>query len=169
MADAVPDTESLLEFVNKHYAGLKLEAEEDNKITPDPKKGEITAVIKSIDDLLKTVLDTTTSTHDTIVGQLKALRVAYEALKLHDTDATYTRYKDAIESLNMIVAGLEEVGGEELAPGVGGDVEAEVEPASGTASESALVLASRASAPASIAPASIASTASGPESKALVP
>ena len=102
------DTESLLEFVNKHYAGLKLEAENDNKPS-GPNKEEITAVIKSIDDLLKTVLDTTTSTHDTIVGQLKALRVAYEALKLHDTDATYTRYKDAIESLNMIVAGLEEV------------------------------------------------------------
>ena len=107
MADA--DTESVLDFVNKHYAGLKREAEEDNKITPDPKKGEITAVIKLIDDLLKTVLDTTTSTHDTIVGQLKALGVAYKALKLPDTDATYTRYNDAVESLNMIVEGLEEV------------------------------------------------------------
>jgi len=107
MADVVPDTETVLEFVNKHYVKLKVEAEADN--TDISKRDKIITVIKLIDDLLNTVLDTT-STHDTVAGQLKALGVAYTNLKLGDTDAaTYTRYKDAFESLSMIVDGLEEV------------------------------------------------------------
>jgi hypothetical protein len=109
MADAVPDTESVLDFVTKHYTDLKREAEEDNKKTPDPKKGEITAVIKSIGNLFDTI-NTTDATHDTIAGKLKAFYMAYKDLKLGDTDAAaYTRYKDAFGSLNMIVDGLEEV------------------------------------------------------------
>jgi hypothetical protein len=174
---AVADTESVLDFVNKHYPGLKREAEEDNKITPAPKKGEITAVIKLIDDLLKTVLDTTTSTHDTIVGQLKALGVAYEALKLPDIDTTYTRYNDAFESLNMIVDGLEEVA--ELEPASGSTASGSTASIASTASgpvmspsaESALVSEPVVSASRELVLSSRASTASGPEStaSALVP
>jgi hypothetical protein len=105
MADAVPDTESVLGFVNRHYAGLKPQAEKDNNSA----NGNITRVIGLIHGLFETI-NKPDATHDTIAGQLKAFYTAYEDLKLSDTDAaTYTRYKDAFGSLNTIVDGLEEV------------------------------------------------------------
>ena len=115
MTKAAGDADSeLLAFVQKHYDDLKAKAEADN--IDISKQEKITAVIKLIDDLLNTVL-ATTSTHDTIAHQLKAFYAKYDALNLSDTDAaTYTRYNDAFESLNMIVGGLEEV---EEEPGVG--------------------------------------------------
>lgn len=123
MTKAAGDADSeLLAFVQKHYDDLKAKAEADNI---DSKQEKITVVIKLIDDLLNTVL-ATTSTHDTIAHQLKAFYTEYDALKLGVTDATYTRYNDAFESLNMIVDRLNEV---EEEPGVGGE---ELEPGAGT-------------------------------------
>jgi uncharacterized protein YeeX (DUF496 family) len=120
MADAVPDTESVLEFVTKHYAGLKLEAETDN----NPEKKEITDVIALIHNLYETI-DKDGATHDEIAGKLKTLKTQYNELGslLGDDIGSYTRYTEANASLNMIVDGLKEVeagvGGEELEPGAG--------------------------------------------------
>jgi hypothetical protein len=111
-ADAKPD---LLRFLNEHYNKLKGLAETDNK-TPDPPNEDITTVIARIDELYKTVNTKDDISHDEIVKQLNALRTLYNALVLTDP---YTRYTEATEKLKLIVDGLEEVGGEELAPGVG--------------------------------------------------
>lgn len=95
----------LLDFVQKHYNELKAEAEADN--TDDTStQTEIKNVIGLI-EILFNIIKKDDVTHEKIVEQLKALRDAYDSLKLNDTDAAYTRYKNAFESLNMIVGGLE--------------------------------------------------------------
>lgn len=153
MADAaVPDTETVLEFVNRHYAGLKRDAETDN----NPENENITRVIGLIDGLFDTI-NKDDATHDTIVDQLKALRTNYKDLGplLGDDIISYARYLDANDSLNMIVDGLEEV---EAGVGVGGEHEPAPAPGStasgpvvSPASESALVPVSRELVPASTA------------------
>jgi uncharacterized protein YeeX (DUF496 family) len=136
MADAVPDTETVLEFVNRHYAKLKREAQDDNTANEN-----ITRVIDLIDGLFDTVNKKADATHDEIAGQLKALKTNYNELGAQLDLGEYTRYIDANDSLNMIVDGLEEV---EAGVGVGGEHEpAPRSTASGPvvspASESALV------------------------------
>jgi len=96
----------LLDFVQKHYNELKAEAEADNTDDTTSTQAEIKKVIELIDVLFATI-NKADVTHEKIVEQLKALRDAYDSLKLNDTDAAYTRYKNAFESLNMIVGGLE--------------------------------------------------------------
>jgi predicted amino acid racemase len=160
MAKAADDADSeLLAFVETQYADLKTEAEKDNNESPNPKQSEVTAVIALIDALFNTIKSD--FTHEEIVKQLQEIKKQYSDLKLNH--AEYTRYKEADENLNTIMAGLEEV---EAASGT----------ASGTASAS-----STASAPASrelalvplnntkqIAPSSIASASESTE-LALVP
>ena len=133
MADAILDGDSVLEFVKKQYDGLKKQAQDDNNI-PGPSNENITDVIARIDELYNTIKKGEV-THDEIVKQLNALKTQYNELssQLGKDIASYTRYTEAKNSLNMIVDGFNEVDagegkGEELAP----------------ASESALVPASTA-------------------------
>ena len=102
MADAKPDTESLLEFVTRHYKDLKTKAETDNNTPPNDK---IAAVIIVINELYETIKKGD-AIHEKIVEQLNALRTPYNALGLTDP---YTRYIEANDSLNMIVDGFNEV------------------------------------------------------------
>jgi hypothetical protein len=108
------DTETVLGFVTKHYADLKTQAEKDNNLVNE----NITRVIGLIDDLFNTI-NKDDAAHDEIVKQLREIKKQYNALDLDDKK--YTRYKEADKNLNTIMTGLEEV-------------EAELEPASGTAS-----------------------------------
>jgi len=117
MADAKPDTESLLEFVTRHYKDLKTKAETDNNTPPNDK---IAAIIVQIDELYKTITTTGDISHDEIVKQLNALKTLYNGLglQLGEDITSYTRYIDANDSLNMIVVGFNEV-----EAGVGGEGE----------------------------------------------
>jgi uncharacterized protein YeeX (DUF496 family) len=124
MADAVPYTETVLEFVNKQYAKLKWEAADDNTANEN-----ITRVIGLIDGLFDTINKKADATHDEIAGQLKALKTQYNTLDDDLNLEEYTRYVEANASLNMIVDGLEEVEagvrGEELGPEAGSKGEGE--------------------------------------------
>ena len=115
MADA---TESVLAFVNRHYADLKKQAQDDN----DPANENITAVIALIGKLYKTI-NKGDASHDEIAGQLKALKTLYNGLSELDLEL-YSRDIEANHSLHIIVEGLEEV---EARAGVG-----ELEPGAGT-------------------------------------
>ena len=108
MADAKPDTESLLEFVTRHYKDLKTKAETDNNTPPNDK---IAAIIVQIDELYKTITTTGDISHDEIVKQLNALKTLYNGLgpQLGEDITSYTRYIDANDSLNTIVDGFNEV------------------------------------------------------------
>lgn len=112
------DTESLLEFVNKHYDRLKTQAETDN--IPGPSNENITDVIAQIDNLYKTI-NKGGASHDEIVKQLNELKTLYNGLSELDL-TSYTRYIEANDSLNMIVDGFNEV-----EAGVGGEGEREGE------------------------------------------
>jgi hypothetical protein len=98
------DTESVLDFVTRHYEDLKTKAETDNNT---PKNDKIAVVIGRIDELYKTIKKDKV-THDEIVKQLKELKPLYNGLGDLDT-GSYTRYIEANNSLNMIVDGFNEV------------------------------------------------------------
>ena len=104
MADAVPD--SVLAFVKNQYDGLKKQAQDK---TLDPPNEAITTVIARIDELYNTI-NKGEVTHDEIVKQLNALKTQYNELssQLGKDIASYTRYTEANNSLNMIVGGLKE-------------------------------------------------------------
>ena len=117
MADAKPEPESVLAFVNKHYKDLKKQAQDD------PPNDKITAVIVPIDELYKTITTTGDISHEKIVEQLNALKTQYNELgsQLGDDITSYPRYIDANTSLIMIVDGFNEVdAGEGEAEGVEG-------------------------------------------------
>jgi capsular polysaccharide biosynthesis protein len=85
----------VLTFVKKKYDNLKSEADGDN----DPKKENVTAVIKLIDTIYQTIIKSE-ATYDTIVGQLKHLQTAYDGLSF---STEYVNYKEANNRLRRIV------------------------------------------------------------------
>lgn len=97
------DPESVLAFVTTHYAGLKAEADKDNI----PPQAEVTDVIALIEKLFG-IIKKGEATHEEIVEQLKELKKQYGDLKSKLNDKEYTRYKEADENLNTIMAGIEE-------------------------------------------------------------
>jgi len=99
------DTESVLDFVTRHYEDLKTKAETDNNT---PKNDKIAVVIAQIDNLYKTITTKDDISHDEIAGQLKEIKTLYNGLGDLDT-GSYTRYIEANNSLNMIVDGFNEV------------------------------------------------------------
>jgi hypothetical protein len=111
--DAKPEPD-LLRFLKDRYLLLKTQAETDN--IPGSSNANIKAIIVRIDELYTTITTTGDINHEKIVEQLKAIRTPYNDLKL---EGSYTRYTEATDRLNLIVDGLEKVGGEELAPGAG--------------------------------------------------
>jgi len=107
------DTESVLDFVTRHYEDLKTKAETDNNT---PKNDKIAVVIGRIDELYKTIKKDKV-THEEIGEQLKELKTLYNGLSELDL-TSYTRYTEANGRLNMIVDGFNEV-----EAGVGGEGE----------------------------------------------
>ena len=96
MAEATKEP-AVLTFVTTNYEKLKNEAAGDN----DPKKENVTAVIKLIDNLYQTIKHPD-ATHDTIVGQLKPLQKAYDELNPL-LSAEYVNYKEANDRLKRII------------------------------------------------------------------
>jgi hypothetical protein len=104
MAEATKEPD-VLTFVKKNYDKLKSEAQSDN----NPVNGDVTAVIKLIDDLYQTIKNPD-ATHDTIVGQLKPLQTAYDELNPLLSSTEYVSYNEANNRLKRIidVTGVEE-------------------------------------------------------------